>query len=101
VSPQLWNESGTLGIALAARGARRPVVVVTGSDRMIGPGLSARLANVEVAWTRGAARVPSFEPVPLRLVARVVSERGAVRADVLGHRLARRAAARWWTHPPP
>lgn len=96
----LWNKCGTLGVALAARGGRRPLLVVTGTDRMIGPVLAKRLGNVEVTWARGAARAALFEPVPLRLVSQVVSERGAVRADVVARRLARVTAARWWTRPP-
>jgi translation initiation factor 2B subunit (eIF-2B alpha/beta/delta family) len=102
-SRALWNKCGTLGLALAARAARRPMLVVTATDRLVGRALASRLANVPVAWGRGAgvgtaARL--FEPVPLALVAYVLTERNAFRPGLLARRLAHAGAARWWTRPP-
>jgi translation initiation factor 2B subunit (eIF-2B alpha/beta/delta family) len=104
VTPRaLWNKCGTLGLALAARAARRPLLVVTATDRLVGHTLASRLTNVEVASRRGngvETAATLFEPVPLPLVARVITERSALRPGVLSRRLTRAGAARWWTRPP-
>src|SRR5206468_482618 len=51
VTPRaVWNKCGTLGLALGARAARRPFLVVTPSDRLVPAALARRL------------RVPDAEP---------------------------------------
>jgi translation initiation factor 2B subunit (eIF-2B alpha/beta/delta family) len=100
----LWHKCGTLALALAARAARRPFLVVTTSDRLVAAPLARRLrvtdVEPEVVPAGRAPRVRAltrlFDVTPLRLVTRVVTEHGAasparVRASLVG-----RPMSRWW-----
>jgi translation initiation factor 2B subunit (eIF-2B alpha/beta/delta family) len=101
----VWNKCGSLAVALAARAGARPLIVATGSDRLVGAALAARLRNVAIAWRRpGALRVRTsaelFDAVPLGLAARIVTERSARDPAAVARALRRTAAAAWWTVPP-
>ncbi len=101
----VWNKCGTLGLALAARAARRALVVVTTEDRLAPAALARRLRVPEAEAGAVLARPPAgvgvenrlFDVTPLRLVTRVVTESGSFSPAAVRARLARRRAARWWS----
>jgi translation initiation factor 2B subunit (eIF-2B alpha/beta/delta family) len=94
----LWNKCGTLALALAARAARRPLLVVTTEDRLLGRTLARRLrlpeAEPDRVWENRPRRVRVlnrlFDRTPLGLVTRVVTEAGAMTPTAVRARLAAR-----------
>jgi translation initiation factor 2B subunit (eIF-2B alpha/beta/delta family) len=100
----VWNKCGTFPLALAAKAAGRPLLVVTTQERVVGPRL-ARLLRVPDAEPRAVLRSSGaplravsrlFDVTPLGLVTRVVTDTGSFTPGVLRHRLATRAASGWW-----
>ena len=85
------NKTGSAQLAALAVEARVPVYVVATGDKLIPPGLAAlmwlRDGPAHQVWdepTRGVTvRNPYFERVPLTLVRSVLSERGALDADLV------------------
>jgi len=105
VTPRaVWNKCGTLGLALGARAARRPFLVVTPSDRLVPAALARRLRvpdaepeDVLAAPPRGVGLENRlFDQTPLALVTRVVTEEASLTAAGVRRRLARRPVAAWW-----
>ncbi len=98
----LWHKCGTLAVALAARAAGRPLLVVTTGDRLLGRVLARRLrapaaepGAVLRRSSRGVRVVNRlFDVTPLRLVARVVTEAGVMTPTALRFRLQRGRARR-------
>jgi translation initiation factor 2B subunit (eIF-2B alpha/beta/delta family) len=94
----VWNKSGTLPLALAARAARRPLLVVTTEDRLVPARLARRLHVAEAEPAAMLARPPRgvrvlnrlFDVTPLRLVSRVVTEGGVMAPAGVRRRLRRR-----------
>jgi translation initiation factor 2B subunit (eIF-2B alpha/beta/delta family) len=93
----VWNKCGSLGVALAASAAGRPMLVVTTEDRLLPPPLARRVA-IPAAEPAAVLRRPPrgvrvvnrlFDATPLRLVTRVVTEEGAMEPATVKRRLAR------------
>ena len=91
----VWNKCGSLGVALAASAARRPTFVVTTGDRLLAPALARWMALVEAEPSAILLRPPRrvrvinrlFDVTPLRLIALVVTEEGAMEPAAVKRRL--------------
>jgi translation initiation factor 2B subunit (eIF-2B alpha/beta/delta family) len=96
----VWNKCGTLAVALGAHAARRPVIVATTEDRLVGPRLARRLRVPEAEPGAVIARPPRgvravnrlFDVTPLPLVRWIVTEAGARRPLDVRRRLAGRTS---------
>ena len=107
-STAVWNKCGTFAVALAARAARRPLLVVTAEDRLL-PTPLARLLRLPDAEPAAVLRRPPrgvvvvnrlFECTPLDLTSRVVTESGAWRPSAVRARLADGEVSGWWAVVP-
>lgn len=75
----LLNKTGTLGAALGARHGRRLCIAAAGTTKFLGRRAWDRvetLARTRTTSTEGTASVPRFEPVPLGLHFRLLTEDG-------------------------
>ena len=98
----VWHKCGTFGLALAARATRRPLLVVTSTDRLLGGSLAGRLRlpGTEPRHISTGRRKPVhaldrlFEATPLRLVAAVLTDAGTMAPETVRRRLRARKAGR-------
>ena len=107
-STAVWNKCGTFAVALAARAARRPLLVVTAEDRLL-PTPLARLLRLPDAEPAAVLRRPPrgvvvvnrlFECTPLDLTSRVVTESGVWTPSAVRARLADGKVSGWWAVAP-
>src|SRR5262249_43204822 len=104
----VWNKCGTFALALAARAARRPFLVVTLEDRLLPGPLARRLRAVAAEPAAVLPRPPRgvtvvnrlFEATPLDLTTRVVTERAVRTPSAVRRRLAGPKVSAWWADGP-